>query len=60
MPWWNRSKSLDELQEENERAEVELSLAQKRAAIKKLKEAGLSGKSFGWDWRAIWQWFKTH
>jgi len=51
-------RTLEEAQEENERLDVELSVAQKRAAIAKLKENGLSGKSFGWNWRAIWAWFK--
>lgn len=59
MPWV-REKSLEELQEANERADVELSLAQKQAAIKRLKAAGLSGKSFGWNWHSIISWLKTH
>ena len=61
MPFgFNRQKTLDELSEENERAEVELSLAQKRAAIKRLKEANLTGKSFGWNWSAIRAWLRSH
>ncbi len=52
--------TLDEAQEENERLDTELSIEQKRAAIKKLKAAGLTAKSFGFDWRAIRNWIKTH
>ena len=60
IPFLNRQRTLEELQADNERAEVELSVAQKRAAIAKLKENGLTGKSFGWDWKRIWVWFKNH
>lgn len=56
---FSRKKDIEELQEENERADVELSVEQKKLAIKKLKAAGLSTKSFG-SWREILNWLKTH
>ena len=52
--------SLEELQEINEKREVQLSVAQKEAAIKKLKDAGLTKQSFGNSWSAIWDWVKKH
>lgn len=57
---WSKEKTLEELQEEDEKSGVELSIEQKKAALKKLKENNLSGKSFGWNWKSIWNWFKTH
>lgn len=57
---WQKQKTLDELQSENERLEVEYSVEQKRAAIRKLKENGLSPKSFGFNWSSIMSWLKTH
>lgn len=58
FPW--SKKTLEEAQEENERLEIEYSVEQKRAAIRKLKAAGLTGESFGWNWRSIMNWFKNH
>lgn len=62
-----KDESLESLQEENETLEVksrnkglELSIAQRQAALQKLKEAGLTPKSFGDNWRAIIQWVRTH
>lgn len=59
-------KSLQEIEEEtehveaeNRRADMELSLAQKKEAISRLKERGLSPKHFP-DWRSIMQWLRTH
>ena len=60
MPFWKPSRTLEESQEDNERLEVELSIEQKRAAIKKLKESGLTPKSFGGSWRSILAWLRTH
>lgn len=54
-------KTVTELQEENEEAELELSIAQKRAAQAKLTAAGLDrNKDFGGSWRSVIQWLKTH
>jgi len=57
---FKREKSISELEEETELAEaedkkvgVELSIAQKRQAIARLKERGLTPKHFGFDWNAI-------
>ncbi len=59
--------SLTELEEDEERLEGEdrnlgtqLSIAQKRAAIKRLKERGLSPKHFSSDWGRIISWLKSH
>ncbi len=60
MPLFKRKRTLEEAQEEDERLNVDLSIEQKRAAIKRLKEAGLTGKSFGWNWSAIKEWLRTH
>jgi len=61
-----------ELEEEEEQLEgedkvldVELSIAQKKAAIAQLKQRGLSPKHFGntalsSTWRKIWSWLKAH
>ncbi len=57
---WQHQKSFEEAQEEDERLGVELSIEQKRAAIRKLKQAGLTGKSFGWNWASIKEWLRTH
>lgn len=54
---FQREPTLEEAQEKDARLDVELSIAQKQAALKKLKEAGLSPKSFG-SWRAIIKWLK--
>ena len=55
-----KKKTVDELQTENEQADLELSLTQKRAAIEKLKQAGLTPKSFGGRWKEIRNWLRTH
>ncbi len=63
MPFFGIGKkdlSIEELQEKDEKASIELSLAQKQAAIKRLKEAGLTPKSFGGNWSAILRWLRTH
>lgn len=60
-------KSLGEEQEERERLEAEdsrlgaeLSVAQKRVAIKRLRERGLTPKHFGGNFKKILQWLRTH
>jgi predicted transcriptional regulator len=57
--------TLEELQESNERLKIqvqnkqlELTKAQKEAALKKLREAGLSGKDFSWNWDSIKRWVR--
>lgn len=60
LPWQKQHRTLEEAQAEDELATVELSLAQKRAAIKRLEAAGLSGKTFNWNWTAIKAWLKNH
>lgn len=59
-------KSVSELEEETEEKEAEnryadqeLSLAQKKAAIARLKESGLSPSHFP-SWKAIINWIKAH
>ncbi len=61
-----KEPTLEELQETTERnaekvrnAQLELTLAEKRFALQKLKDAGLSSNSFG-SWREIWRWVKGH
>jgi len=56
---FGRRKTKEELQEDDERLDIELSVAQKRAALKKAKEYGVSRSNFG-SWREFWHWFKTH
>jgi len=60
MPIFDKDKTLEELQETNEKKEIELSIAQKQAAIARLKQAGLSPKSFGNRWNEILAWLKAH
>ncbi len=58
---FGRNKSIEERQEENERLDIELSIEQKRALMRKLKADGLSvNKTFGGSMRAAWLWFKSH
>ena len=54
---FQRKPTLEEAQEEDARLDIELSIEQKKAALRKLKEAGLSPKSFG-SWRAIINWLR--
>jgi hypothetical protein len=53
------NKTLSELEEEEQIAEKEVSIAEKKAVLRKLKAAGLTPKSFA-NWREIVAWFKTH
>ena len=59
MPWGGEKKTLEQAQEENEELEVELSIEQKKAAIRKLKEAGVNPKSFT-SWSAVRDWLRKH
>jgi len=58
LPFLHKEETLEELQEKNERLDVELTVAQKEAAKARLKQAGLTGKSFNWDWSRIWKWVR--
>ena len=58
IPFISRQPTLEEAQEKNAKLDVELSIAEKQAAIAKLKEAGLTPKSFGGNWRAILNWLR--
>ncbi len=68
MPFWKRADdSLEDLQEKNEilqvkarNEELQLTIAQKKAALQRLKAAGLTTSSFGGSWAKILQWLKTH
>ncbi len=64
---FRREKSLSEVEEDtqrlgaqDERLGTELSIAQKKVAIAKLKESGLTPKHFNFDYQKIIQWLKTH
>ena len=52
----------EQLEAENKKTGMELSIAQKRRAIVELKQRGLTPRHFGFptDWNRIWQWLKTH
>ena len=65
MGFFGQRKSLDELEEENERAELEYSIAQKKQMIKELKERGGNPNDFkekgsGINFKKIFDWLKTH
>lgn len=67
LPFINRDKSISEIEEDTEKKEVELrnanvelTLAEKRQAILRLKEQGLKPSSFGWDWSRIKKFIKEH
>ena len=69
---FKREKSLNELEEETERLEVEerksnleYSIAQKKAMAKELNDRGLKPSAFGdtketTTWERVKQWLKTH
>jgi hypothetical protein len=57
---FKKEKQLSELEEEDERLGVELSIAQKNKAIAELKQRGLTPQHFGNNWSRILQWLKTH
>jgi hypothetical protein len=58
---------LEELESEEQRLQVrarnkqlELTIAEKNAALKKLRDAGLSPSSFGGSWDRIRSWIRGH
>lgn len=60
MSFLRGRKTLEELQEEDESLTSEVSIAEKNAAIKRLRQEGLSPKHFGFNWQAIREWIKAH
>ena len=60
MVFSRRGKTLEELQEQDESLTSEVSIAEKQAAVKRLKQEGLSPKHFGFNWAAIKEWIKSH
>jgi hypothetical protein len=50
----------EQLEAENRRGSQELSLLQKQAAIKRLRDSGLTPGHFDWDWNKIVSWIKAH
>lgn len=65
MGFFGQRKSLDELEEENERAELEYSIAQKKQMIKELRNRGGNPSDFkekggGINFKKIFDWLKTH
>jgi hypothetical protein len=62
---FTRPKSFEELEETEERREIELSIAQKESLIKQLKAKGGEPNDFkekkgGFSWSGIIKWLKTH
>ncbi len=64
---FRRQETLSEVEEkkerltaENEQLGTQLSITQRRVAIKELKKRGLTPKHFSFDWTKIIQWLKTH
>ena len=63
---FKKQPTIEEMEEEtenlevqNRRADGEMSLLQKKVAIARLKEQGLSPKNF-LDWKSIRDWLRTH
>lgn len=52
-------KTPEQLKEEDERLDIELSVAQKKAVLAKLRANNLSVSDMG-GWKRAWHWFKTH
>lgn len=60
-----RQKSMEELEEENDREEIQLSIAQKKAAIAELNARGMSVRDFkqkrgGISWSGIMNFLRNH
>lgn len=64
MGFLERKKSLAEIEEEDEHVQAELSLAQKQTMLREVRARGGDPAMFrgrgGIDFKAIWQWLKTH
>lgn len=62
---FTQHKSMEELEEEDEREEIQLSIAQKKAAILELQRRGGSVNDFrekkgGISFSKLFTWLKTH
>ncbi len=62
LPFIGKRQTLEDATEENERLKVQaenedlkFTIAQRQAMAQKLKDAGLTKKSFG-SWTAVWRW----
>jgi hypothetical protein len=60
IPFIQREKTIDELQDEEERTNLQYSIEQKRAAIREAKKRGVSLKSFGGSFSSLIKWLKEH
>lgn len=58
MPW-QKFKTLDELDEEDTSLDKEVSIAQKRAVLSRLKKQGLSLKNFGGSFKTAINWLRS-
>jgi hypothetical protein len=66
IPFLKRQKTVQELEDEIRRkqlvkqdGELDFTIEQKREMLRRLKEHGVSKKSFG-SYRGIWEWLKKH
>jgi hypothetical protein len=61
---FDKPKSLDELEEEEEEYDLKLSIAQKRAAIRELEKRGQNPNHFKFggkfDFMKIFRWLREH
>lgn len=62
-------KTLTELEEKDDRLDTEVSIAQKKAMIKRLEERGgqgswkafsSNGRKSGISWSSVWAWLRKH
>ncbi len=60
FPWQKQSQSLEELEEEEASLDKQVSIAQKKAVLKRLKGQGLSLKNFGGSFKAALNWLRSH
>lgn len=69
MVFHNRKPSLSELEEEQERNEIEIDVLRQRQMMEELNKKGGQGfwKRFssdgtknGINWRSVWDWLKAH
>lgn len=58
MPW-KKQKDLDELEQEELELDKEVSIAQKKAILKRLKSQGLSLQNFGGSLKAAINWLRS-
>lgn len=64
LDFTKKPKTLDEMQEEDDRLTVEHQIWQKKAAIAELKRRGQDPNNFKeggkFNFAKIWQWLKSH